>query len=77
MDLASQSSSDLVALVQATCGTGTSQQWTKEDMGGGYYRLRSRYSGKCADVTGASTSDGTAIIQYTCGTGTNQQWSDN
>jgi hypothetical protein len=63
--------------VQAACGPGTSQQWAKENAVGGYFRLKSRYSGLCIDVNRASTADGAALIQYTCGSNTNQQWRHN
>jgi hypothetical protein len=76
-DLASQSTSNSVAIVQAPCGAGNSQQWVKESTDSGYFRLKSRYSGLCIDVNGASTSDGATLIQWTCGGGTNQQWRQN
>ena len=41
------------------------QQWQFVDSGGGFYRVRSRHSGKVLDVYGWSTSDGAAIVQLT------------
>ena len=75
LDLASQSAANAVGLVQANCGSVTSQQWSTEDVGGGAFRLKSRYSGLCVDVDGARTTDGAPIIQYACHSGSNQQWS--
>jgi hypothetical protein len=43
-------------------------------MGAGWYRLKSRYSGKCVDVNAASLANGASLIQYTCHTKNNQQW---
>ena len=74
LDLASQSTANGTALVQASCNSNTSQQWVKEDMGSGYFRIKSRFSGLCVDVNGASTTDGASVIQWACGTGNNQQW---
>src|SRR3982751_5220267 len=47
----------------------------RRDRGGGYFRLRSRHSGKVLDVSGASTADGGAIVQWTDNNATNQQFS--
>lgn len=67
----------MVAVVQAPCGAGTSQQWVRENTDSGYFRLKSRYSGLCVDVNRANTADGATLIQYACGSGTNQQWRQN
>ena len=45
-----------------------------EDMGSGYFRIKSRFSNLCVDVNAASTTDGASIIQWACGSGNNQQW---
>jgi len=44
-------------------------------VGGGYYNVINRNSGKCLDVNGVSTADGANVQQWTCGSGTNQRWS--
>ncbi|TDD02871.1 glycoside hydrolase, partial [Nonomuraea deserti] len=44
------------------------------DSGGGYYRIKSRHSGKVLDVHNWSTANGGAIVQWTDHNGTNQQW---
>ncbi|MGW5160893.1 RICIN domain-containing protein, partial [Nonomuraea wenchangensis] len=42
--------------------------------GGGYYRVKSRHSGKVLDVYNLSTANGGAIVQWTDTNGNNQQW---
>ena len=44
-------------------------------MGGGYYQIINRNSGKVLDVNGASTANGANVQQWAYGGGTNQQWS--
>lgn len=51
------------------------QQWQFVDSGNGYYRLKSRLSGKVLDVSNRSTADGAGLIQWSDGNGTNQQFS--
>jgi len=53
----------------------SSQQWKFVDAGGGYYRLKNRYSGKVLDVPGASTTDGTVLDQSSDSGANNQQFS--
>lgn len=43
-------------------------------LGGGYYRIKSRHSGKVLDVSNFSTADGGAIVQWADLNGTNQQF---
>ncbi len=61
-------------IIQYTCGGGANQQWTEEDMGGGYVRLRVSHSGMCMDLAQQSTANGITLAQATCGAGTSQQW---
>ncbi|WP_238413021.1 RICIN domain-containing protein [Saccharothrix deserti] len=69
-----QSAADGAAVVQATRIDSPAQQFQFVDSGGGYYRLKSRYSGKALDVWERSTADGARISQYDVTSGTNQQW---
>ncbi|HEV7589373.1 MAG TPA: RICIN domain-containing protein [Longimicrobium sp.] len=50
------------------------QQWRITDIGGGYYKIVARHSGRALDVESASTSDGARIHQWTYGGLANQQW---
>jgi hypothetical protein len=43
-------------------------------VGGGYYNVINRGSGKCLDVNAVSTADGANIQQWTCTGGGNQHW---
>jgi hypothetical protein len=47
-------------------GGGTNQQWQPVSVGGGFYKLVARNSGKCLDVPAASTANGVQLQQYTC-----------
>jgi hypothetical protein len=74
MDVINQSTSNNAEIKQWSYNGGGNQQWTFEDVGGGYYRVVNVHSGKCLDVASGSTANGANIIQYTCGGGSNQQW---
>src|SRR4051794_13165802 len=50
MDVQGASTSDGTGIQQYANGGGNNQQWQFVDSGGGYYRLRSRNSGKVLDV---------------------------
>ena len=65
---------DGARITQWTRNDGNNQQWQFVDSGGGYYRLKSRHSGKVLDVYNFSTADGGAIVQWTDHNGTNQQF---
>jgi Ricin-type beta-trefoil lectin domain-like len=41
-------------------------QWDKVNVGGEYFMLRARHSGKCAQVNGASNENGAPITQWGC-----------
>jgi glucosylceramidase len=47
-------------------GGGSNQQWQPVSLGGGFYKLVARNSGKCLDVPAASTANGVQLQQYTC-----------
>lgn len=53
---------------------GDNQKFLVESVGGGYYRIRARHSGKCLDVAGWSGSAGTGLQQWECHGGANQQF---
>ncbi len=59
-------------LEQQHCSTGVSQHW-HIDRSGGFYRLRSAYSGMCLDIPGYSSKD-VHVQQYWCNGGANQQF---
>ena len=41
-------------------------QWEKISIGGEYFMLRAKHSGKCAQVNAASKEDGAPITQWDC-----------
>jgi hypothetical protein len=59
--------------VQRTDNGGTPQQWTVTDVGGGYFKLVCRHSGKALD-NGNTANDGATAIQWTDNGGTPQKW---
>ncbi|SFD79503.1 family 43 glycosylhydrolase, partial [Streptomyces aidingensis] len=61
-------------IVQWARNDGAWQQWQFVDSGGGWYRLKSRHSGKVLDLRDFSTADGAEVIQWTDHNGTNQQF---
>ncbi|ONI80435.1 hypothetical protein ALI22I_44805 [Saccharothrix sp. ALI-22-I] len=69
------STADGEAVVQATRVDSTAQQWQFVDSGGGYYRLKSRLSGKVVDIASSSTANGANVVQWTDKNATNQQFS--
>lgn len=62
---------------QWTCSGGSNQHWSREDMVGGYFRLRNVDSNLCMDVVGASTNDGADIQQVACNNTFSQQFCEN
>jgi hypothetical protein len=65
---------DGARIAQWTRGDGNWQQWQFVDSGGGYYRLRSRHSGKVLDDYQWSTAENAQIVQWSDLNGTNQQF---
>jgi hypothetical protein len=51
------------------------QKFSLVSVGGGYYNLVAKHSGKCIDVEGASTADGASLVQWPCNGGDNQKFS--
>jgi hypothetical protein len=74
LDVYNLATNDGARIVQWARNNGNQQQWQFVDSGGGYYRLRSRLSGKVLDVYNFSTANGASIVQWADGNGTNQQF---
>lgn len=53
---------------------GANQQFVFTYIGGGYYTIRARHSGKALDVSGASTTPGTNVWQYDPNGTVAQKW---
>ncbi|ROP35836.1 lysophospholipase L1-like esterase [Saccharothrix texasensis] len=62
------------AVVQASRSDSSAQQFQFVDSGGGFFRLRSRYSGRVVDVASASTANGADVVQWTDRDAVNQQF---
>jgi xyloglucan-specific exo-beta-1,4-glucanase len=74
MDVNGASQVSGAIVIQWTCGTSANQQWTLEDAGGGFSRLKVGHSGMCLDLASQSSANGVGLAQATCGTGASQQW---
>jgi hypothetical protein len=74
MDVNGASQASGAIVIQWTCGTSANQQWTLEDAGGGFSRLKASHSGMCLDIGNQSSENGVGLVQATCGTGASQQW---
>jgi xyloglucan-specific exo-beta-1,4-glucanase len=74
LDVPGASNGSGTALVQWTCGGGANQQWSFEDAGGGWSRLKVAHSGQCLDLSSQSTANGTTVVQASCNSNTSQQW---
>jgi hypothetical protein len=63
-------------LVQSTCNSGSSQNFTFTPVSGSAntYTIGTLTAGSCVDITGRSTADNAAVIQWTCNGQTNQQF---
>ncbi len=72
LDVYDLATTDGARISQYTRNDGAWQQWQFVDSGGGYYRLKSRHSGKVLDF--ANTADRTGLTQWTDRNGTNQQF---
>ncbi|MEU5784844.1 RICIN domain-containing protein, partial [Micromonospora lupini] len=55
VDVYNMATNDGARITQWTRNNGNQQQWQFVDSGGGYYRIKSRLSGKVLDVSGRST----------------------
>nr|WP_306745043.1 PQQ-dependent sugar dehydrogenase [Saccharothrix yanglingensis] len=72
LDVYGRATNDGARISQYTRNDGAWQQWQFVDSGGGYYRLRSRHSGKVLDFP--STADRTGLVQNTDANRTSQQF---
>ena len=85
LDLAQQSNTNGIRVVQNTCSGSTTQQWqldppTQSLLAGGtivgsanaYRAIRNRYSGLCLDAA-ASGANGDTVQQWSCGNNANNQ----
>ena len=61
-------------LVQFDCTTNDNFLFSLVDVGGGYYQLKAKHSGKCVSVSGPSTADNQLMVQFDCFGGTNQRF---
>jgi len=63
---------------QWTCDGGSAsdinRQFTFNDLGGGYWGIRSEKSNKCLDLANGSTADGAKLHQWACYNSDNQSW---
>jgi hypothetical protein len=74
LDVGGVSTDDGARVIQWTANGGQNQQWLPQPVGGGYYTLTARHSGKVLDISGVSMDDGAPAIQWTPNGGANQQW---
>ncbi len=72
LDVYDLATNDGARVSQYTRNDGAWQQWQFVDSGGGYYRVKSRHSGKVLDFS--STADRAGLIQWADHNGTNQQF---
>jgi hypothetical protein len=74
MSVQNASTADHAAVVQATYGGGTEQQWSLNYDSAGYFNVTNVNSSLVLDVTSGSAADGATLIQYTGNGGDNQKW---
>jgi GH43 family beta-xylosidase len=69
-------STNALQLVQLTCNSTASQQFTFTPISStsDVYTIATLTPGRCVDVSGNSTADNATVIQYTCHTGNNQRF---
>ncbi|GAA3678398.1 hypothetical protein GCM10022267_76540 [Lentzea roselyniae] len=72
LDVYNLVTNDNAPIVQWSRNDGAWQQWQFVDSGGGYYRLKSRHSGKVLDFS--STADRSGLVQTTDAGRTGQQF---
>jgi hypothetical protein len=61
-------------IIQWGTGANLVEHWYFEYAGDGYFRIRSRWSGKCVGVLGASLDSGAQIVQWDSNGSNDQQW---
>jgi hypothetical protein len=74
LDVRGASTSSGAPLVQNTCDTDPSEQWTFTEAAGGSWRLKDAHSGMCMDLASQSTAVNVALVQATCTGALSQQW---
>lgn len=63
---AGASTADGVSLTQQTCNGAKNQNFIFTPKTGGFYEIRSEYSGKCVTHLNSSPADGAKLVQSTC-----------
>ncbi|HEX5749505.1 MAG TPA: RICIN domain-containing protein [Archangium sp.] len=61
-------------LVQFDCNANDNFLFSLVDVGGGYYYLKPKHTGKCVSVSGPSTADNQLMVQFDCFGGDNQRF---
>lgn len=74
MDVDGASTAAGANIFQWTTSGAANQQWTAEDAGSGYYKLKCVRSSLYMDVSDNSTMDGANVLQWTSASGQNQQF---
>jgi hypothetical protein len=74
LDVASESTSNGVTIVQKPWTAADTQQWVARDTGDGSYRLENKGSGKVVDVESWSAEQGGDVHQWSYVGGANQRW---
>jgi hypothetical protein len=59
---------------QWDCVNQDNVKWSLVSVGNGYYFIKAKHSGKCAQVNGASQSNGAVISQWDCVDQNNVKW---
>ena len=75
MDVPGGSRNSIAPIQQFSCTGADNQSWAVESVGGGYYRIISRFSGMCLDVQGFSQQPQAIVQQFPCNGGDNQSFS--
>ncbi len=75
MDVPGGSQNSVTPIQQYSCTGNNNQAWSVEAIGGGFYRIVSRFSGMCLDVQGFSQSPQALVQQFPCNGGDNQSFS--
>jgi hypothetical protein len=74
LDVNGASTSDGATVWIWSCSGATSQAWSLQDAGSGFYNIVNANSGSCLDLDNSGTAPGTVIFQYHCNGGDNQKW---
>ncbi len=74
LDVPGGSRNSVAAIQQFSCTGADNQSWAIESVGGGYYRIISRFSGMCLDVQGFSQQPQAIVQQFPCNGGDNQSF---